>query len=141
MPDVAALEDEVRPIEIDGRMRPWEWLVCDGRLLKTDALDHHAAHDLVGSQDVAWDVVGAAVELGLTPSEGEAVCAVIAAGAGHAVAPALLRVYEPCYLAFHMGAQALAAEALAGNARESARLNRSRQRYAEALKRALSPHP
>jgi hypothetical protein len=142
MRNVAALEEEVGPIEVDGRMHPWEWLVCrGGGLLKTDALDHHAAHDLVGCQDVAWDVIGAAVELGLTLSEREAVCAIIAGATGRAVAPALLRLYEPCYLAFHMGACALGRETLMGFVRESARLAASRQRYAEALQRALSPHP
>ena len=142
MRNVAALGDEVRPIEVDGRMHPWEWLVCrGGGLVKTDALDHHAAHDLVGCQDVAWDVIGAAVELGLTLSEREAVCAVIAGATGRAVAPALLRLYEPCYLAFHMGACALGHETLIGFVGESARLDVSRQRYAEALQRALSPHP
>ena len=142
MRNVAALEEEVGPIEVDGRMHPWEWLVCrGGGLLKTDALDHHAAHDLVGCQDVAWDVVGAAVELGLTPAEREAVCTIVAGATGRRVEAALLRVYEPCYLAFHMGACALARETLMGFVRESARLDVCRQRYAEALQRALSPHP
>jgi hypothetical protein len=142
MRNVAALEEEVRPIEVDGRMQPWEWLVRpDGGLVKTDALDHHAAHDLVGCQDVAWDVVGAAVELGLTPSEREAVCTIIAGATGRPIEAALLRAYEPCYLAFHMGACALAREGLMGFARESARLDLRRQRYADALQRALSPHP
>ena len=142
MPDVATLEDEVRPVEVDGRMHPWEWLVRrDGALLKTDALDHHAAHDLVGCQDIVWDMVGATVELGLTASESEAVCAIVADATERPVAPALMRVYEPCYLAFHMGACALASEALVGFARESSRLDRSRQHYAGALHRALSPQP
>jgi hypothetical protein len=123
-------------------MHPWEWLVCrGGGLLKTDALDHHAAHDLVGCQDVAWDVVGAAVELRLTPSEREAVCTIVAGASGRPVEAALLRVYEPCYLAFHVGACALGRETLMGFVRESARLDRSRRRYTQALQRALSPHP
>jgi hypothetical protein len=123
-------------------MHPWEWLVCrDGRLLKTDALDHHAAHDLVGCQDIAWDVVGAAVELGLTPSEREAVCTIVAGATRRPIPPALLRIYEPCYLAFHMGACALGRDALMGFVRESARLDLRRQSYAKALQRALSPHP
>ena len=142
MRNVAALEEEVRPIEVDGRMHPWEWLVRrDGALLKTDALDHHAAHDLVGCQDVTWDVVGAAVELGLTPSEREAVCTIVAGATRRPVSPALLRIYEPCYLAFHMGACALGRDALMGFVRESARLDLRRQSYAKALQRALSPHP
>jgi hypothetical protein len=40
-----------------------------GRQLKTDALHHHAGHDLVGCQDVAWDIVGVTVELGLSQTQ------------------------------------------------------------------------
>jgi hypothetical protein len=43
-----------------------------GRLLKTDALDHHARHDLVGCQDVPWDIVGVTVELGLSQTDATA---------------------------------------------------------------------
>src|SRR5262249_59004195 len=54
------------PVAIDGRLHAWEWLLApSGRVLKTDGVDHHAAHDLVGRQDVLWDVAGAVVELGL----------------------------------------------------------------------------
>jgi hypothetical protein len=67
---VPALEAKVRRVHTDNRMRRHEWLALpDGRILKTDALDHSAAHDLVGCQDIAWDVVGAAVEWGLTEDE------------------------------------------------------------------------
>ena len=58
------LERVVRPVEIDGRLHAWSYLRRDGHLLKTDALDHHAGHDLVGCQDIAWDIVGAKIELG-----------------------------------------------------------------------------
>ena len=141
VPSLPRLEREVRPMEIDGRMHAWEWLVGgDGRLLKTDALDHHAAHDLVGCQDVAWDVVGATVELGLTAPESAGLCAVVERETGRALSPELLRLYEPCYLAFHLGAQTLAGEALVGFPAEAERLRRSRDRYGASLKRALSPH-
>ena len=41
-------------------------LLKDPTLLKTDALDHSEGHDLIGCQDIAWDVVGAATELELS---------------------------------------------------------------------------
>ena len=64
--DIAALSRRVRPIRVDGRMHPWEWIVGrDGALVKTDALDHHQAHDLIGCQDAAWDLAGAAIEFDL----------------------------------------------------------------------------
>ena len=62
---LATLEREVRAVDVDGRMHLWEWLRVGDRLVKTDALDHSDGHDLVGRQDIAWDVAGAAVELGL----------------------------------------------------------------------------
>src|SRR3954453_21950736 len=55
-----------RHVLTDNRMHAWEWLVTpEGRILKADALDHHRGNDLVGPQDVAWDLAGAAVELEL----------------------------------------------------------------------------
>lgn len=60
---VRALQSVVEPVHVDGRLQNWEWLCCDGRILKTDAVDHSQAHDLVGCQDILWDVAGAAVEL------------------------------------------------------------------------------
>jgi hypothetical protein len=64
-----ALDDlgaRMQRVETDNRLHAWEWLVGSDAVLKADALDHHAGHDLVGCQDIAWDVVGAAVELGLS---------------------------------------------------------------------------
>ena len=81
---IGALERGLRRTETDNRLHVWEWLIRpDGRLLKTDALDHHAAHDLVGCQDVAWDVAGAVVELDLSPPEQDELCAIIR-GSGEA---------------------------------------------------------
>ena len=68
--DASRLEGAVRRVETDNRLHAWEWLhTPDGRLLKTDALDHHAGHDLIGCQDIAWDIAGATVELNLSDSE------------------------------------------------------------------------
>ena len=39
--------------------------------MKTDALDHAFGHDLVGCQDIAWDLAGAAVEFDLDTEERE----------------------------------------------------------------------
>jgi len=58
-----------RAIAIDNRLHEWEWVRdAHGRLFKADALDHCEAHDLIGHQDIAWDVAGAAIELGLDPA-------------------------------------------------------------------------
>jgi hypothetical protein len=136
------LESRSRRIETDSRMHAWEWLaVAGGRFVKADALDHHAGHDLVGCQDVAWDVAGAVVELGLSEQERDRVCAIVEREGSCVVDPELLRLLTPCYLAFQLGASTLAAEALVGWPAEAARLKRSAARYADALRGALSPHP
>ena len=54
---------EGKIILADGRMQPWEWILCnDGRLLKTDACTHGNDHFFPGPCDIAWDLAGAAVE-------------------------------------------------------------------------------
>ncbi len=129
-------EARLRRIETDNRLHAWEWLASpDGRLLKADALDHHAAHDLVGCQDVAWDVAGAAAELELG-GELDALRAAVEREAGRAVEPGLVALLAPCYLAFQLGACAMAAQVAAPD--EAARLVADAERYAGLLRRALA---
>ncbi|OAS24466.1 hypothetical protein [Methylobacterium platani] len=98
-----------RPVETDNRLHAWEWLVRpDGTLLKTDAVDHHAAHDLVGCQDIAWDVAGAAIELGLTGAAGRRLRDSIARRTGRAIDPAFVAWLEIAYAAFQLGAATMA---------------------------------
>ena len=98
-PHLTRLERAVRRVEIDGRPHAWEWLLAsNGRLLKTDALDHHAAHDIVGSQDIAWDVAGAAIELGLSLPERERLCGTVEAEAGRPVDASLLALLDSLLL-------------------------------------------
>ena len=126
----------VRPIEIDGRLHAWEWIVrADGSLLKTDALDHHAAHDLIGCQDLTWDLAGAAHELELTPSEQHRLGATVTEITGRAHDPELLRLMRLCYLAFQLGRHALAIDT--ADAAEAVRLRLITDRYAAALGPAL----
>jgi hypothetical protein len=100
-----------RRVHIDARLHRWEWLQRpDGAFLKTDALDHSSGHDLVGSQDIAWDVAGGAIEFGLSPDEGWALAAGVSEAAGRPVDPALIAFFEVCYLAFQAGAWAMAGE-------------------------------
>ena len=129
-------EHRMRRIETDNRLHAWEWLALpDGRLLKADALDHHAAHDLVGCQDVAWDVAGALCELELE-GERDALLAAVEREAGRAVEPGLVALLTPCYLAFQLGACVMAAAVAAEG--EAERLRADAERYAELLRRALA---
>jgi hypothetical protein len=104
-PDLGRLHP--RPVCTDNRMAPHEWLrLPSGQLLKADALDHHAAHDLIGCQDVAWDVAGATVELGLHPDDAGR----LASATG--TEPALVDFYLTAYTAFRIGAHRMSASTL-----------------------------
>ncbi len=127
-----------RPVVTDNKMHRWEWLRReDGRLLKTDALDHAAAHDLVGCQDIAWDIAGAAVEFGLSDAAAEALADRVAQKSGYPVSRPLLRLMKPCYLAFQLGAAGMAMESLGGVPEECARLDREFERYRKLLSAEL----
>jgi len=125
LPDLARA---ARPIEVDARMHAWEWLVTDdGRLLKTDAVDHCDGHDPIGCQDIAWDLAGAVVELRLDPGETTALRRALAER-GHPVEPEPLAFYLSTYLAFQLGVHASAAE-VTDDPAERARLQAAAERY------------
>lgn len=97
------LEANVRRVQTDGRLHRWEWLVQpQGRFLKADGVDHCAGHDLIGCQDIGWDVAGATVEFDLT--QGEVARLLSAMGKlGAFVDVKIIDFLKPCYLAFQIG--------------------------------------
>jgi hypothetical protein len=124
---------ERRPIAVDGKPEPFEWIAAGGRLLKLDAVQHADAHDLAGAQDVGWDVAAAAVELGLPRAE---LAARVARATGAALAPAALDFQEAAWCALRLGRwhYALATEGdPAERARIEAELARSRALLAARL--------
>jgi hypothetical protein len=136
--DVPRLESRVRRVRTDNRLHAWEWLLTrDGRLLKTDALDHHAAHDLVGCQDAVWDIAGASIEFDLSEADLARLCDIFARSAHRSVDPDLLAFYRVCYAAFQLGHWSLAGEALGGLAAEAARTRAAADRYRGKLARML----
>jgi hypothetical protein len=148
LPEIARL---ARPVLTDNRMHAWEWLVMPGgKILKADALDHHRGNDLVGPQDVAWDLAGAAVELDIGPGglggqglgdDGlERLADAVARRSGRTRTGRLqLDFYTLAYLAFQIGRHTLAAEAVEASApEESAALRAETARYAGHLRRAIT---
>lgn len=114
LPELSSL---ARPVLTDNRMHAWEWLVTpDGRIWKTDALDHHAANDLVGAQDPAWDLAGAVVELELSDEERGRLLEQVERSRRVKTPPDQLRFYTQAYLAFQMGYYTLAAQAVEAEA-------------------------
>ncbi|MFL6289526.1 MAG: hypothetical protein ACJ759_01370 [Thermoanaerobaculia bacterium] len=136
--EVSRLE---RPVLTDNKMHAWEWLVTpEGKILKADALDHHRANDLIGPQDPAWDLAGAAVELDLGEAELNLLADAVSRRSGVPRAePVQLGFYAVAYLAFQVGRHTLAAEALEQVApAESAGMRSEIDRYAGKLRRALA---
>jgi hypothetical protein len=119
--DVPRPSSAPRRVEIDGRLHAHEWLVTPRGLLKADAYDHCCAHDLVGCQDIAWDVAGAIAELSLDPAEEARLVAVCD------VDREQLAFAKPCYAAFQLGRHALAIES--SPPAEQARLQLEVDRY------------
>ncbi|MHB8283265.1 MAG: hypothetical protein ACYDD1_01170 [Caulobacteraceae bacterium] len=122
----------LQPVRTDGRLHRWEWLLTgDGRLLKTDAVDHDDAHDLIGCQDLAWDVAGAEVEFDLTAEETQALVDQLG-DAGCTIRSDVLDLMRPAYAAFQLG---LWTHAKAGaNADDAPSIARLIDVYARRLK-------
>ncbi|TPM96917.1 hypothetical protein FJ977_18525 [Mesorhizobium sp. B2-1-3A] len=133
--DARPLRQSLRRVQIDGRLHPWEFLYCpDGRLLKTDALDHCRSHDLIGSQGIEWDIAGAVVEYDLSDAELLHLTVCAEAAMNRAVDRELLSYMLPCYLAFQLGLWTMADQAETG---ESDRLRPLIERYQSRLSRFL----
>ena len=133
LPDLA---QSVHRVETDNRMHAWEWLADAESILKTDAVDHHAGHDLIGCQDIAWDIAGAAVELELGRDELGTVIERISRVTGRRPDRDLLDFVQPCYVAFQLGYYH-EAKAGSGDVHEIARLDAALTRYSGALRQIL----
>ena len=130
--EAAAAAPPGRPAFVDGRLHAWEWrLTPDGLLLKTDAVDHACSHDLVGCQEIGWDVAGARFEFGLDEEETARVCDAIEQAAGERPDPARLAFFDLAYAAFQAGWWRMAEQAAAGA--ERARLAEQADRYVRRL--------
>jgi hypothetical protein len=125
--------ERLAPVAVDGKLEPWEWLVTPGgALLKVDAVDHAAAHDLAGAQPLAWDVAGAIQELELDPREAASLARRVAPEAG----PAARALHAAAYAAHRVGRWTFAFQTEADPA-ERARVERALARARGALARAL----
>ncbi|MGN6154301.1 MAG: hypothetical protein ACTHN4_01005 [Sphingomicrobium sp.] len=137
-PKLSRLDRATERVGIDGRMESHEWIrTPSGKLLKTDALDHDCAHDLVGCQDIGWDVAGAIVEFELSAAESGSLTHALERLRGRAVDGELLKFLTTAYLAFRIGQCTICAEAEPTDSAEQARLVRARARYENALARLL----
>ncbi|MET0483730.1 MAG: hypothetical protein ABWZ27_12610 [Aestuariivirgaceae bacterium] len=117
----------------DNRLQPFEWLVQpDGQLIKADALDHAFGHDLVGCQDIAWDLAGTAVEFDLDDEERGTLARRVERISGRGIGRQFISSLEPCYLAMELGRTHFGF-ALPSDTGDRNRLHRSHRRYARKL--------
>jgi hypothetical protein len=125
-------------VRTDNRMAPHEWFrTGTGELLKADALDHHHGHDLIGCQDVVWDVAGAISEFRLDEAMSAALIAATEEGLRSEIDRELLQFYRLAYAAFRIGQSTMGIELTGDDANEVRRLAHSRDRYAAQLELLL----
>lgn len=122
------------PTYRDGRMAPHEWLrTPPGALVKTDCGGHDADHTLVGHQSVLWDLAGAVVEWNLGEDAARLLREAYQSAGGVLAPPDVLAFYQMAYCAFRVGQCALAADMLAHDPQEQARLRVARACYQAQL--------
>ena len=130
------LADAARPVAIDGKLDAHEWLVDGrGRWIKTDALDHCCGHDLIGCQDIAWDVAGAAVAFELSADETDRLRRNVESEARQSCDPGLVAFFRIAYAAFQVGVLGLARGR--EDREEAARLDRAVLSAVRALSREV----
>lgn len=121
---------------VDGRLSLQEWLVGPHGYRKLDAWDHGDDHFYPGPCDVAWDLAGASVELGLTTGEERLLLDSYARAARDAAVAERLPFFRVAYLAFRVGYAEAAAQVLAGDP-AGARFERAAAHYRRALRARL----
>ncbi len=112
-----------KPVLVDGRMHPHEWIRTATGWQKVDGVDHGEDHFFPGPSDIAWDLAGAMIEWKMPPSAREYLLRRYQALTGDD-ARARLPGWMLAYAAFRMGFSRMAAEAMGGT-EEQARLQNS----------------
>jgi hypothetical protein len=125
------------PVALDGRMFAHEWIRTGQGFLKTDAWDHHDDHFFPGCEDIAWDLVGACIEMGLTVAQRRRLIERYRRLSHDRTIAARLPGYAVSYLAFRLGYSTMAVGAL-GTTPDGLRFARAAGRYRRLLRHELS---
>ena len=145
--DHAALAVErIRPdtataaVHVDGRLRPHEWFMHQGRLQKTDGIEHGDDHFYPGPCDIAWDVAGAIEEWRLADGGAAFLVSRYVASSGDRTIECRLPFYRAAYLAFRSAYTAFCRDQLHGTP-EGARFAGEHQHYRARLATIVSQLP
>jgi hypothetical protein len=138
--DAGALHSE-RPVLVDGRMLPHEWIVTgSGQLLKVDAASHCDDHFFPGpSTDIAWDLAGAIVEWDMGSDAIDYFLARYHHLSGDDPRPRI-NAFLLAYAVFRLGYCKMAAGAVRGSGEEH-RLLAAHQRYRSIASTLITQHP
>jgi hypothetical protein len=118
-------------------MLPHEWIRTPRGLAKVDALDHHAGHFLPGPQSPAWDLAGAAIEMGMNEPQSEAMLRAFERESGDRSLRASLPFHELAYAAFRFGYATLSSQTLAGTD-DGVRFARAAEFYSQCALKAVA---
>jgi hypothetical protein len=133
---LVSLIDDTPGAATDGRMLAHEWIRTRDGLAKVDGLDHHRDHFFSGTQDAAWDLAAAAIELPAGERERAALVGAYRRASRDRTIERRLLFFIAAWSAFRLGYCRMAAAAIAGSDDES-RFAREAQRYARTLSEAL----
>lgn len=121
-----------RPVIVDGRMQPHEWLLTrQGQMLKTDSGSHGDDHFFPGPADIAWDLAGAIVEWQMDHAETKCFLEMYRRASGDS-AESRTADYVKAYAAFRCAYCMMAANAMRGS-EEAQRLELASAAYRAAL--------
>ena len=129
-----------RPVALDGRMQPHEWIHTESGYLKVDAFDHYDDHFLPGCQDIAWDLAGAAYELELDAGARRGLIERYRSLSGDHTITARLPHYAMYYLGYRLGYSKLATGVLPESP-DRDRFVSAANRYGQLLRRELTHTP
>jgi hypothetical protein len=128
--------DSRRPVLVDGRMQPHEWIATStGEFVKTDAIDHGDDHFFPGPCGIEWDLAGIAVEWGLNSSELRRLSQEVSRLSGIDISKRLPS-YLLAYAVFRLSFCRMARNSVRGSAEEP-RLAEAYSRYQKTAVRLL----
>lgn len=111
----AGVLSNARPVALDGRMFPHEWLRSGDALLKIDATDHHDDHFFPGTQDIAWDLAATSIEFDMDDRAERYLLERYTARSGDSGIASRMPFYRVAYLAARVGYATLAGQSLHGS--------------------------